>query len=165
MTNVPRLIYWDSCVFLAYINEEPGRVDILDEILNEISDDKDDSIITSVESIVEASFGAVEKNLGVLDPDVERRIDSLWADRSVLTLVEVNEEIARIARNLLRDAIPNNWALKPKDAIHLATAQWVDRNASPVSEFHTYDTKLEKYQTMMGIHIVEPYVVQHRMSI
>lgn len=76
MPDVPRLIYWDSCVFLAYINEEPGRVDTVDEILDEISDNKDDKIITSVESIVEASFGAVEKSQGVLDPDVESKIDS-----------------------------------------------------------------------------------------
>lgn len=62
----------------------------------------------------------------------------------------MNQEIATIARNLIRDAIPHNWELKPKDVTHLATAEWVDQNLSPVSEFHTYDTKLAKYEAMMA---------------
>ena len=48
--------------------------------------------------------------------------------------------------------MPNEWSLKPMDAIHLATAQHLS-----VDAFHTYDGKLEKYQPGLGLKIEEPY--------
>ena len=59
----------------------------------------------------------------------------------------------------MRDAIPHGWGLKPMDAIHLATAEWVNRRLFTVEEFHTYD-KLDKYGFMIGIRIKEPYILQ-----
>ena len=63
----------------------------------------------------------------------------------------------------MRDAIPAGWVLKPKDAVHFATALWLDKNVEHIDEIHTYDKKLEKYEVMVGIHICEPYVLQGRM--
>lgn len=36
MPNEPQLIYWDSCVVIAYLNNEPGRIPTLEAILNEV---------------------------------------------------------------------------------------------------------------------------------
>jgi hypothetical protein len=63
------------------------------------------------------------------------------------------------ARDLMREAIAASrgvWSLKPLDAVHLATAQWLDAS-HPISGFHTYDTSLKKYANLLGgIPIVEP---------
>ena len=44
-----RLLYWDSCVFLSYINADPGRIDTLDTILDEIYKSNGEmKIVTSI---------------------------------------------------------------------------------------------------------------------
>ncbi len=155
----PHYIYWDSCVFLDYIQKTPGRVQIIDDLWREIAQDKDAKIITSTVSIVEVAYSRYEKEQDALDPEVESTIDAMWSNPSIL-LVEASQPILLMARDLMRDAIPNGWVLKPRDAMHLATAMWVNRNADPVEEFHTYDESLRKYETMIGIHICEPYIQQ-----
>jgi hypothetical protein len=63
---------------------------------------------------------------------VERKIDALWNDDSVINLIELHDGIALHARELMRRALTQNWSLKPADAIHLASAQWLR-----VTEIHT----------------------------
>jgi len=49
-------------------------------------------------------------------------------------------------------SIVKGWALKPADAIHLATAK-----RAAVTEFHTYDAqRLEKFTILTGYKIIEP---------
>ena len=63
----------------------------------------------------------------------------------------------------MRDAITKGWSLKPLDAIHLATAQWLSSVGVTVDEVHTYDNSLVKYGPIVGFSIMEPYAPQPRM--
>jgi predicted nucleic acid-binding protein len=77
----------------------------------------------------------------------------------VIAFIELHDAIAILARNLMRQALTQGWSLKPPDAIHLASAQWLG-----VEELHTYDDKLPRYGTMIGCKICEPYTTQLRIN-
>ena len=127
MPNDGRVIYWDSCVFLSHINGMPDRIQTINDVLDEISEDRDSIILTSSESIVEVAHALYEKEQNRLDAEVEAAIDAMWDDSNIVEMIDNGPHIARIARTLLRDAIPHGWVLKSKDAIHLASAHWYDR--------------------------------------
>jgi predicted nucleic acid-binding protein len=146
---VPRL-YWDACVFLSYLEERPGRVADIQELL-EHSEQGKLEIVTSVITTVEVAFSPVERTGQALDPTVEAAIDALWSDRLVVKLVEFHQQIAYKGRALIRNAIPNGWRLKPMDAIHLATAEWL-----ATDRFHTYDDQLDKYDVLIGQPVERP---------
>lgn len=164
MPSKGRVIYWDSNMFLSHINKIPDRVQVIRDILSEISEDSKSIILTSSESIVEVAHAIYEKEQKQLDPAVEATIDAMWNDSSIVRMIDNGPHIALIARGLIRDVIPQGWILKSKDAIHLASAHWYDQNIGEVREFHTYDQELLKYQTIIGIHIGTPNVLQHRMN-
>ena len=164
MPDNSRVLYWDSSVFLSWVNEIPSRVPIIEDIHAEIIEENNSIIYTSVESIVEVSHADSEKRQQKLDPTIEERINNMWEDISFVKVVDNVPHIAEIAKRLMRDAIPQSWILKPKDAIHLATAMWLDKNVEHIDELHTYDSGLSKYAAMIGIHICEPHVLQARMK-
>jgi predicted nucleic acid-binding protein len=151
-------VYWDSCVFLSYLQKDSSRITAIEGIWEEVSKNKESKIITSSVSIVEVAFAAYEKTGGILDAEIAEKLDKMWRDPSIL-LVEAAPFIMYRARDLMRKAIAasrGEWSLKPLDAVHLATAQWVT-NSHPIREFHTYDTSLKKYANLLGgIPIVEP---------
>lgn len=150
-------VYWDSCVFLSYIQDDASRITAIEGVWEEISKNKESKIITSSVSILEVAFAAYEKTGGILDAAIAEKLDRMWHDPSIL-LVEAAPFIMFRARDLMREAIAasrGEWSLKPLDAVHLATAQWT-ANSHPISEFHTYDTSLKKYANLLGgIPIVE----------
>jgi predicted nucleic acid-binding protein len=158
MPDNPKSIYWDSCVFLHYIEGTPQWMPILDALLEEASETKDLVIYTSSVSITEVAFAQVEKTGQTLDPAVESEIDALWNDRSAVKLVEFNEIIARAARTLLRRAAESGRQLKPMDAIHLATAQ--SRN---VTEFHTTDDRLKAGWQDLGFPVQDPFTQRPKL--
>ena len=149
-----RRIYWDSCVWLRYINETPTDKEVLDILLNDSAMRSGDiHLITSLIAQTEVAFGAAEQNNQTLDADVEQKIDSLWKDRRAVTVVEYYPALALEARGLIRMSVERGWSLRPYDAIHLATAQRLE-----VTEFHTYDDKLLRFTGDLGFPIMEPYV-------
>ena len=162
MPEYPRIFYWDSCVFLSYVNGYPDRTPVLDVLLDESSKGSI-KLHTSTLAQVEVAFSASEQKRKALDPLEEQRIDSLWADPEVLVSVEFHDGIGRVARGLMRNAIERGWSLRPLDAIHLATAQWLCDAGLNVEEFHTYDDRLPKYAAMLAFPILEPRVAQPRM--
>src|SRR3972149_3901715 len=136
-----RRVYWDANVWQSYINGEPDRLVVIDDLLSESA--KDDGAVrlfTSEVSKVEVAFVTYEQRSGNLDPKVEEAIDALWSDRSALDVVEYHARLSIESRSLIRLAVGKSWSLKPMDAIHLATAKWLH-----VDEFHTYDDKLFKF--------------------
>ncbi|MEX2237470.1 MAG: type II toxin-antitoxin system VapC family toxin [Dehalococcoidia bacterium] len=152
MPSNARSIYWDACVFLSYINGIPARLPTIDNLLKDSADpDSPLEIITSVLSIAEVAWAQIEKDKKALDQAAEQRIKDLWNDRAAIRLAEFHELVALDAAALMRGAIVKGWSLKAPDAIHLATAQRIG-----VLEFHTYDDKLDKYDSDVGIKICRP---------
>ncbi len=164
MPDTRRALYWDANVFLSYINEMPDRIQVLDALLQDSTSDHGTiKLYTSEFSRVEVAFAASEQKQRSLDEEIEQRIDSLWTDPGALVLVEFHSGIGQTARTLMRHALTNGWSLKPPDAIHLATAQWLSSVGLTVDEFHTYDNSLVKYGPIVEFSIMEPYAPQPRM--
>ena len=158
MPNDQELIYWDACIFLAYVNGEAERLQVIDAILAEIENNDKQKIITSIISVVEVAHSASEKNLNTLNPEIEEKIDLLWEDRTIIEMVEFHLEIAQLARQFKRKALKEGFSLSVLDAIHLASAAWVG-----VKEFHTFDEKLYKFESLAGFRICAPYIQQPRL--
>ena len=116
-------------------------------------------LFTSSLAHVEVAFSASEQQQEALDPQVEQQIDSLWADPEVVVSVEYHDGIGR----LMRSAVKAGWSLRPLDAIHLATAQWLCSVEQDVDEFHTYDSRLKKFASLVDFPILEPRTTQPRM--
>ena len=161
MADSRRNIYWDSCVFLSYINGMNQRIPVLEALLqSSCTDNGDVKIYTSILSQVEVAYATSERSRGSLDQSVEDSLDALWADVETVIPVEFHEVIAIGARGLIRRALTHGWSLKPQDAVHLATAAWLSENGIVIDEFHTYDRALLKYAAMVGFKIMEPYTPQ-----
>lgn len=146
MPSDPPVIYWDACVPLSYINGRADRLPQIEALMQQSG--KDCHIITSVLSVTEVAFAKVEQDEKSLDPEVEEKISKLWQVGSPIQLVEFYEVIAVKAQKLMRAAIAKGWNLKPGDAIHLATADHIKKGGKNVTEFHTYDEGLEKYEEL-----------------
>jgi hypothetical protein len=70
-----RYIYWDSCVFLSYINADPGRIDTLDSILDDTHKSNGQSkIVTSILTKIEVAGSATEYTSQVLSAGVEQKL-------------------------------------------------------------------------------------------
>ena len=156
MPNIRKLIYWDSTVWLAYINGESERLPVIDSILAESASDKGKCrLYTSVLTQVEVAFAKSEQDEKALDPEVEEQIDQLWNDTESLSLIEFHEGIGRVARELMRHCLTRGWSLKTMDALHLATAKFLNAD-----EIHTYDTKWMRLADILDIPILLPTVAQ-----
>jgi len=152
-------IYWDSCVFLSYVGAIAERINVLDAFLDQIQQDRNRKLIASSISIAEVAFASGHGRPERRPPHIEDRIDELW-NAPFIELVEVSRPILYRARTLMRDGLDRGLRLKPYDAVHLATAAWVNDNISSVDEIHTYDGDFRVFEKLIGIRIVEPYINQ-----
>ena len=125
-----------------------------------VSESGDIRLYTSDISKIEVAFSASEQEKRALCDETERRIEALWSDPDAFVTVEFHDVIGQKARDLMRHAITRGWGLKPLDAIHLATAQWLSGLGPTVDEFHTYDHKLFKWATIVGFKILLPNTPQ-----
>jgi predicted nucleic acid-binding protein len=157
MPEEQRRIYWDSCVFLEYIDRNSPHLNVLDVIV-ESAKRGDILLITSMIAITEVAIAPRVRSGKPLRADIAVQIDNLWIDDSMIRLIDFHELIARDARELVRWAREQEWHLAAADAIHLASAQ---RNR--VAEIHTYDDKWQKYADRVGCRIVEPYARQPQL--
>lgn len=159
MPDVPKLIYWDACLFLHYIEGTPKWMPILDSLIDDASKTGSIIIVTSTLSIVEVAYAKAEKSGKALDPNVIAGMDALWADRSAVQLVEFDQVIARDARSLLRRSIEIGRKLTPPDAIHLATAAIMN-----VSECQSTDEPMQKWNDL-GFPVRDPWTASPRLGI
>ena len=160
-----RYYYWDACIFVSYINNHNDRAANIQRMLEEVSSERDIKIITSAISIAEVAFANKEKETNTLDPMVEEALEEFWASRDVV-LVSTTNGIMRDARRLMRCAIEERvGGLKPFDAVHLATAEWVDLNVGRVINVHSYERRwIEKFTHLVpSLEICKP--VPKQMSI
>lgn len=152
--------YCDANIFLSYFNENPHRITTLQAFFEEIQRNDNHKIVTSIITKVEVAWTETEKYQGKLSHEEKANIDAMWNDASLLEFIEFNDNIAMIARDLMRSAKEQGWvSIRPLDAIHLASAKWVN-----ATDFITYDTKeLTKYSQLIGIKIHEPILKQGRL--
>lgn len=158
MPDRRHLVYWDSCVFLDYVNGVAEKSPTLDALLDRAGPRGHIEIVTSTLSIAEVAIGRLDQSGHSVDPVVEARIDTLWSD-PIIKQVELYKGIALEARDLVRSAYIAGAGLIPADAIHLATARRVG-----ASDFHTYDTRLFKYAQQLGFPVREPVTDQPRLD-
>lgn len=148
-------LYWDSNVFLSYLNRDAQRLPAIDALLAEVlKSNEAKKIATSVLTITEVAFVRMESDKGAIDPAIEAKIDAFWRNSAIVEIVEFHEVTARCARTLMRKCIANNLrVLDPPDAIHLATALLIG-----AQELHTYNEKhFLPYQSIVSIKICQPY--------
>lgn len=149
--------YIDSCVFLSYIEQTKDRIGMIDDLFAECESRW--TAYTSHLTIAEVAFAQWEKTNVALEPEVEAKIDALWLPGSPFELAEVSEFVTKDAKALIRRCFDYQWTgLKASDAIHLATAKRLK-----ATQFFTYDTKLERYEAIMGFKIGPPCVIQSSM--
>lgn len=150
MKSEPTKVYWDSCVFIDYIDQQqnPERIpDIL--AVWEAARVGDVTIYTSMVSIVEVAYFVEEKANG-MQPKTEADLDALWFGSAVI-MSDLGPLVATEARRLVRRSIGESYKLPPMDAIHLATAVRVG-----ASVFHTYDGPLTKYSSYIAMPVEAP---------
>jgi predicted nucleic acid-binding protein len=150
----PTRAYWDSCVFISYIEADQARIADIDALFEEARKGSLE-IVTSVATITEVAFIESERYGQALDRSVEQEIDKLWTPPSPVKLVEFHQLIATDARDLQRLAMTKGWSLKPYDAIHLATARWINAD-----RFDTYDDKLPRYSADIRLTVGKPLASQ-----
>jgi predicted nucleic acid-binding protein len=147
----PYRCYWDSCVFLSLIEGTPGRISVIEAIVDECKRGEVE-IFTSVVSIAEVAYGKTEKDGKALEPAVEKKISALWLPSSPFKLVDAFQGVMEDAKALMRRALASGgMSLKPLDAVHLATAKRL-----AVQAVHTYDDKLPSYAKILGCKIEQP---------
>jgi len=151
--------YWDANVFISYLNNDKDRIPILEAVLEAVESSKADRIVTSVISKVEVAWVAQEKLNRILTDEEEKRIDEMWDNDDIFEMIEFNNEIALMARKLMRAGLQRGWKLRTNDAIHLASAQWVG-----AAELQTYDVKdFEKFSQLTNVSIKEPHAIQPKL--
>lgn len=155
MPDEVRRIYWDSCVPLSYLNDDPSRVPTIEELFKQARAEEIE-LLTSAVSRVEVAFVQSEKADGVLDAEAEEAIEAFWSPGSPIKTVEFYDLIADSAKALIRKGIEQDWGnLKPMDAIHIATAQRMQ-----VSEMHSYDDRVKKWSGHLGFPITDAQTAQ-----
>jgi predicted nucleic acid-binding protein len=123
-----KTVYWDACVFHALFNGEPGRVDSCLRI-EAAAKGGDVDIYTSTTTFVECVWMKTAGKTTKLSPKHEATIQAYFM-HSFIKPINCDRLIAEAARALL-------WQhphLKPKDAIHVASAI-----AQQVDLMHSYD--------------------------
>ncbi|MFN8589902.1 MAG: PIN domain-containing protein [Thermomicrobiales bacterium] len=157
MPDAPRLLYWDACVFLHWLEGTPAWQPILDGVLDTVKDTPNLFIVTSTVTIVEVAYAKQEKSAKRLDPTLLTAMDEMWSDEAVVRLVEFDRLIARDARYLMRRSVEIPRKLTPLDAVHLATAQRLR-----VAECQTMDEPMKNWKDL-GFQVVDPWVAKPRL--
>ena len=166
MPGKTEYVYWDTCVFLYFLSRDPTRHPAIEAALDELKSTGRRRVATSLIAKVEVAYLDCEALNRELNPALEQQIDLLWSDYSVFQVVEFSEPIALAARSLVRQAKEEclrvdgqrSRGLKPPDAIHLATAQWLG-----ASRICSYDPHLTHWAHLVGIPVVEPQPIQPRL--
>jgi predicted nucleic acid-binding protein len=133
-------VYWDANIFNALFGGEAGRVEACERIEKAASDGHV-KIYTSAVTFVEC-IKIKGKQITNLLPEHEERI-SKYFKREFIVTINCDRKIAEAARSLI-------WKyphLKPKDAIHVASAI-----SQPIDLMHSYDNDdLVKLNGQIGV--------------
>lgn len=153
----PEFVYWDACVVQSYLEKTSGRWPTLESLLRASYEPTQPlQLVTSPWTIAEVAYlGAIEKDYE--RPEAYLSIQALW-DSEVIKMIEFHELIGHQARDIVRKSHFGGWTIKPKDAVHLASAL-----ARGAVEFHTYDGKFaERMTEHYGLKAGEPSLLRVR---
>jgi predicted nucleic acid-binding protein len=120
-------IYWDSACFLSHFHAEVGQVDKCDGVLQR-AERGEVIIVTSALTLAEVLWMRGEPRLQKEKAELVRR----FFRRSYIRVYNVSRKLAEAAQALVWDN-----GIKPKDAIHVATAIHLNADA-----LETFDAKL-----------------------
>lgn len=126
--NTIRRVYWDACVWIAYINEESAGENRHEKCKTVLQQAKNGEIeiVTSTINLAEVRG----KNTSI--PNFPEFLES-----SFILLIPVDKWVGRKAHDLQKAGTLSG---KPADSIHFATAL----QTYGISELHTYDSDLLK---------------------
>jgi len=123
--RLPRLIYWDSTCFLAWLRAEVGRVKDCRDVLDAA---RRGELRIATSAITLAEVVKLDKGKLELTQDQERKITRFF-QRSYIVVIQVSRAVAEEARALIWKHGLNN-----RDAVHVATAR-----VKGITEIHAYD--------------------------
>ena len=129
--------YWDAVTFLGWLSEEPDKAPDCKPVL-EAAEAGNIMLVTSALTIAEVLWLKGHKKV---DASHARKIEAFFR-HSWIVVREVDRFVAEDARELV-------WSknVKPKDAIHLATAP---RHDVTLDQFDTFDGDLIKLSGTLG---------------
>lgn len=133
----PKLIYWDSCIFIDAIQGNPEWNDVLSHIIS-AAEAGEVMIVTSALTLAEV-IRDNKTDAVAGDPEQETNIVELF-DNTYVSVRTVDKQIGTLARQIARD-----YRLKPPDAVHVATAL-----STKVAELHTRDGENGKTGGMLS---------------
>lgn len=136
-----RYRYWDSATFLAWLSKEAKRCDLCTPVI-EAAEQGQLRIVTSAMTLTEViyvrdSTGALKK----LPPGESGQINRFFRHEWIV-LREVDRTIGEAARDLIW-----NHGVRPRDALHLATALAGDVD---YDQFDTFDKDLVLLSGKLG---------------
>lgn len=129
--------YWDSVTFLGWLSAEPDKVAECRLVLD-AAENGTVTLVTSALTIAEVLW---IKGHEKVDASHARKIEGFFK-RSWIVVREVDRFVAEDARALVWDK-----NVKPKDAIHLATAL---RQDVALTQFDTFDKGLIRLSGSLG---------------
>lgn len=135
MTSPKPRRYWESSVFIALVKGEANRVEQPQRILEDAAVGKLE-IVTSAWTLAEVIKTPGE---APLSPEVEQKIVDFFENEYVL-VINLDRKVAEEARQISREH-----GLKPKDAVHLATAK-----VARLDLFETWDDEVVKLASRIG---------------
>jgi predicted nucleic acid-binding protein len=142
VTSRRKRLYWDSCNFISLISEdEAKRADVCERIL----EDAEKGLVQIVTSALTIAEVVRPKGGPAFTAEKAEKIEAFFYHEYIL-VYDVTRGVAEDARNLsLR------YGLKPRDAIHLATAL-----SAGVEALQTWNRKDFRPAEDAGIGIEEP---------
>lgn len=133
----PRRVAWDACTWIATIIQEKapmkgGEIEDRGLLCNHVID-------LAMKKSVEIATSGLSLAEVCKDPSVKGTDEDVLADffrNEFILILPVDRYVGTLARKLLQSGYG---ALRPPDAVHLATAVIAD-----AAEFHTFDRDLLK---------------------
>jgi predicted nucleic acid-binding protein len=140
------LIYWDSCAFLGWLQEETDKVDLCRGTL-ERAKAGEVGIVTSALTLTEVLW---TKGAPKLERDKALTLRRFFR-HSYIRVYNVTHTVAEVAQDVV-------WShkIKPKDAIHVATAIELK-----VPYLETFDIGLLKKSGLVG---TPPLQIRHPIA-
>jgi predicted nucleic acid-binding protein len=127
-TGKDHIVYWDTCIFLAWMNDETRQAGEM-EGLGKIAE----LVMRAEVTLVTSTITRAEILQSKTSQEAMKKYDGLLR-RSNVVPQNVDLSIAKLTSELMDFYIDSDFELLTPDAIHLATA--IHYN---VHEFHTFD--------------------------